>query len=53
MEQIAQEELKLLARKAQLKDELETIDRSLGQLRAFAQGFQAAATEKPEEQPEE
>lgn len=53
MEQIAQEELKILARKAQLRDELETLDRSLSQLRAFAQGYQAAATEKPQVQPEE
>lgn len=52
MEQIAAEELKLLARKAQLLDELKAIDTSLGQLRAFAQGF-AAATPKEEPKPTE
>lgn len=52
LEQIAHEEIKLLARKAQLLDELKSIDTALGQLRAFAQGF-AAATPKEDPQPTE
>lgn len=42
MEQIAQEQLNLLARKAQLQDELKAIETKLGQLAAFAQGYQSA-----------
>lgn len=42
MEQIELEQLKLLARKAQLKDELDAVERSLDRLAAFRSGFQAA-----------
>lgn len=49
MEQIGLEETKLLARKAQLLDELKAVETGIAQLRAFAQGF-AAATPKPTEE---
>lgn len=41
MEQIELEQIKLLARKAQLKDELEAVERSLANLVAFRAGFEA------------
>ena len=50
MEQIAQEQTKLLARKAQLQDELTSVEAQLRDLSAFAQGFKAAT---PQEDPKE
>lgn len=53
MEQIEQEQLKLLARKAQLMEELKGIDQALSNLAAFAQGFKSATPKQPKEEPAE
>lgn len=45
MEQIELEQLRLLARKAQLLTELEAVDAGLQRIDAFAQGYRAAQPE--------
>lgn len=54
MDPIQQEQLTLLARKAQLMEELKSVDAKIAQLDAFAQGYKAATSAAPQEEaPEE
>lgn len=50
MEQIELEQIKLLAHKAQLMDELKAVEAALSNAAAFAQGF-ASATHQEEPKP--